>query len=152
LQTLFDEPEKVASVISEWFSTKGTDMINEVDAFLKIFDEATNNALTDNTTNKSGLSASITGITEDTADLLASYLNAMRADLSALRAMASDYYLKTMPDVTQTLGNQLATLKLIETNTLKTANNTADIAESVDDTYRLLKKATTSGSGVKLNI
>jgi hypothetical protein len=152
MQALFDAPETVAQTISEWFNSKGSDMIDEVNAFLKVFNDATGNSLTDNTTNKSGLSASITGITEETADLLASYLNAMRADLSALRSMASDYYMKTMPDVSETLGNQLATLKLIETNTLKTANNTADIAKIADDTYTLLKKATTSGSGVKLNL
>ena len=35
--------------------------------------------------------SSIQGVTEDTADLLASYINAMRADLSAQRSVIEKY-------------------------------------------------------------
>jgi hypothetical protein len=151
MENLFDAPEKVAAAISEWFNTKGEDMLNEVDAFLNVFNDATGGALTDSSS-KSGLSASITGITEDTADLLASYVNAIRADLSAMRTMATEFYLKTMPDVTSTLGAQLASLKAIETNTLRTANGVEDIYDVASDTNDLMHKLTKSGSGVKLNV
>jgi hypothetical protein len=150
MENLFDAPEKVAKVISDWFNTKGTAMLEEVDSFLNVFNDATGGALTE--TSKSGLSASITGITEDTADLLASYVNAIRADVSVLRAMATDFYYKTMPDVTSLLGSQLASLKAIEANTLRTANGVEDIFEVMKSTNDTIQKLTKSGSGVKLNI
>jgi hypothetical protein len=151
MENLFDAPEKVAAAISEWFNSKGELMVEEVDAFLKLFNDATGGSLTA-TSSKSGLSASISGITEDTADLLASYVNAIRADLSAMRTMATEFYLKTMPDVTTTLGAQLASLKMIETNTLRTANGVEDISDISKDTNDLLHKLTKTGSGVKLNV
>ena len=128
-------------------------MISASEDFLEAFNKATGGAITTTGEKENeGLSKGISSVTEDTADLLASYLNAIRADVSIKRQLLQEFYLKTMPDVTRTLGSQLAELKRIEANTLRTANNTDVISEKMSDTYLLIKKATTPGSGVKLNI
>lgn len=84
----------------------------------------------------SGLSAGISSITEDTADLLASYVNAIRADVSAIRhineVLLGDSDLGGMTAIQQ---SQLSQLILIETNTRR---NT----EYANQIYDLLRQAT----------
>ena len=143
----------LAESLKDFFDNEGGKMISASEDFLEAFNKATGGAITTTGEKENeGLSKGISSVTEDTADLLASYLNAIRADVSIKRQLLQEFYLKTMPDVTRTLGSQLAELKRIEANTLSTANNTDVISEKMSDTYLLIKKATTPGSGVKLNI
>lgn len=143
----------LAETLKDFFDNEGGKMISASEDFLEAFNKATGGAITATGEKENeGLSKGISSVTEDTADLLASYLNAIRADVSLKRQLLQEFYLKTMPDVTKTLGSQLAELKRIEANTLRTANNTDAISEKMSDTYLLVKKATTPGSGVKLNI
>lgn len=90
---------------------------------------------------KSTLSKGIQSITEDTGDILASYINAMRADLAAQRQFVQQ--LVTIAQLhTDQFANMYAELLRIQVNTLATANNTAAIAQTTENTYNLLKSAT----------
>lgn len=60
---------------------------------------------------------SIKGITEETADLLASYLNAIRLDCSVIRAEQAKYF----PEMNEIAKSQLAQLGMITQNTLRNA-------------------------------
>ena len=69
---------------------------------------------------------SIKGITEETADLLASYVNSIRLDLSVVREMQG----KFLPEMSEIAKSQLTQLNLIAQNTLRNA----DAAERIDKT------------------
>lgn len=102
-------------------------------------------------TSKSTLSKGIQEVTEDTASLLASYINSMRADV----AVTKEQLLKIvqMAQYSQaSLGGMLAQLLLIQTNTLNTANNTQRANEIAEKTFDLLKSATTNGGITQFNV
>lgn len=65
----------------------------------------------------SSISNSIKSITEETADLLASYINAIRADVSVMRAAQAVY----LPELSTIARSQLAELSSISQNTLRNA-------------------------------
>lgn len=69
---------------------------------------------------------SIKSITEETADILASYLNAVRLDVSVIREMQG----KFIPEMSEIAKSQLTQLNLIAQNTLRNA----DAAERIDKT------------------
>ena len=69
---------------------------------------------------------SIKSITEETDDILASYLNAVRLDVSVIREMQG----KFIPEMSEIAKSQLTQLNLIAQNTLRNA----DAAERIDKT------------------
>jgi len=102
-------------------------------------------------TSEDTLSKGIAGVTEDTANLLASYINAMRADLSMQLSFVGRILANT-----ESYNNYFALMQadimLIQMNTLRTANNTDRLVELSEVTYSILRNASISGSGVKFNI
>ena len=74
----------------------------------------------------SNASASIKNITEETADIIASYLNACRADVAANRAMIADYF----PQYLSVLTTGNASLRNLEEQARLTAANTDAIKKS----------------------
>lgn len=93
----------------------------------------------------SSASSSIKNITESTADLLASYLNAIRADVSVNRAtllqmLAIVQGQSEMPIIARA---QLAQLEQIARNTNRNANFAEDI-------YNLLHSLAPDGQGIKI--
>lgn len=86
----------------------------------------------------SSVSNAIKGITEETADLLASYINAIRADVSVQRVDISFIRLSV-----EQLGRQQSVIAEAQTQQLRQiADNTRQNAESADAIYRLLTLAT----------
>lgn len=79
----------------------------------------------------SSASNSIKSITEQTADLLASYVNAIRADVSVDRGMIADYFPQYLAAMTS--GN--ASLQNIEQNTAAIMRSNDAIQKSVADLY-----------------
>ena len=81
--------------------------------------------------NSSSASSSIKGISENTADLLASYVNAIRADTSVNRTTLSMILVEIQRNGSlSTIANaQLEQLRSISANTYATSVNTAAIAE-----------------------
>lgn len=76
----------------------------------------------------SSTSNSIKGITESTADLLASYLNACRADLSVVRNLHERYY----PQFSEIGNAQIIQMKSIAQNTLRNAEAAERIEVAVN--------------------
>lgn len=76
-----------------------------------------------------GLSKGIAGITENTADLLASYLNSVRADVAAELALARMFVLMYFPRTCWLAEAQLTELRSISRNT---GNNVALVSEIRD--------------------
>ena len=70
---------------------------------------------------------SIQSITEETADILASYLNAVRLDVSVIREMQG----KFIPEMSEIAKSQLTQLNLIAKNTLRNA----DAAERIEKIF-----------------
>ena len=129
------------------------DKIEESQAIWDALNEAAKEVGIDlgQTSVKDTLSKGIQSVTEDTANLLASYLNAIRADVAATRQIITQ-----LIQISQTNSNtfalQLAELVKIQVNTFNTANNTAQIASTAQATYDLLKAATVPSGGTKFNM
>lgn len=100
---------------------------------------------------KNTLSKGIKEITEDTANLLASYINAIRADVAINREQIMQL-VKLSQINQQSLGQMLAQIMLIQVNTFNTANNTREIADTVKETNNIIKNATIQGGGTRFNI
>lgn len=71
---------------------------------------------------QSGLTSSIQGVTEDTANLLGSYLNAIRQDVSVQRNIMENIGSNLLPTISITAQAQLQQLNAIAANTLANAN------------------------------
>lgn len=96
---------------------------------------------------QSGLSGAIQGVTEDTAELLGSYMNAMRADLSVNRAnlqKLTDSVISPLNEMALAVAN----LKHLET----IASNTGRNADAADKIYDLLDSVTRPSTGRKVNV
>ena len=91
-----------------------------------LFDAMKNNGFDMRENGSSSATNSIKGITEETADLLASYVNNIRLDLSVVREMQG----KFLPEMSEIAKSQLTQLNLIARNTLRNA----DAAERIDKT------------------
>lgn len=91
----------------------------------------------------SGLSGSIQSITEDQADLLASYVNGIRADVAMIRAYYSQKMTSEGGDVISTISVNVAQ---IAANTLRSANNTDEIKNMINSVI------TTTPNGKKLRV
>lgn len=167
----FVKNKYLITALEEWYSkfadaySDGVLSDTEVNALRQMYEEAYNKAknMYDSATeaagiNKNGnsadkdtLSKGAQALTEDTGNLIGSYLNAIRADVAAQRV-----FLLQLVQLAQVNSNtfalQLAELIKIQVNTLATANNTNRIAETTDATYNLLRSATLRGSGTVFNL
>jgi len=95
---------------------------------------------------ESGTSSTIKGVTETTADILASYINAIRADVSMNRAMIGQYYplfLTTMSEGNVIANAQLTQLSLIVQNTSRNAG-------FVEQIYELLHRVAPDGEYMRV--
>lgn len=72
---------------------------------------------------------SIKGITEETADILSSYVNSIRLDLSVVREMQG----KFLPEMSEIAKSQLSQLNTIAQNTLRNANAAERIEKTVSE-------------------
>lgn len=117
------------NVISEYTGAEYADVKNSTDELSKQI-EATRDYLkntygwSDNSSSSSR--NSVKNITEETADILVSYCNSMRADL----AMVRESQAKFMPEMSEIAKSQLSQLNAIARNTLRNA----DAAERIDAT------------------
>lgn len=120
--------------------------------------------LSDSSSSASGITASAQSLTEGTGNILASYINAMRSDLSVIRSfydgsnsggIMNDIYSLFegyCPTIVNILSLNNSELIKIQNNTLRSANNSDGILEAITEVRGIFKKATTSGSGTKVNI
>lgn len=90
------------------------------------------------------LSKGIQSVTEDTANLLASYLNALRQDVSVKRSLIEKLIGEDMPKMSVIAQAQLTQLNIIASNTLRNA-------DTADRIYELVNRVVDRGSN-KLKI
>lgn len=100
---------------------------NVVPQLTGIFDALKEKGLDFRENGSSSLTNSIKGITEETGDLFASYLNAIRLDVSVIREMQG----KFLPEMSEISKSQLTQLNLIARNTLRNA----DAAERIEKIF-----------------
>lgn len=99
-----------------------------------------------------GLSAGIQGVTEDTADLLASYLNAVRADVSEQTHILWPRLLDDMlPQMNAIAESQLREQKKIAANTLINANAAVAIEQSNAEIRDILKRNIAGGGDFRIS-
>ena len=91
----------------------------------------------------SGLSKGIQGVTESTADLLASYINGMRADLSLVRESLRELAEENLAGFGAVARQQLSELRNISANTLRTAAAT-------DEILTIVRSNTIAGRGFRV--
>ena len=89
------------------------------------------------------LADGIKGLTEDTANLLASYLNAIRSDVSQMRAIQAFH----LPIISQSMPTITEHLAKIQANTYNTAVNTAAMSAKLEDIRSTLDSVMTSDGG-----
>ncbi|MFT3994788.1 MAG: tape measure protein [Dysgonomonas sp.] len=140
-----------AEIIKELISFK--DKVGEAQGIWDYLNEAAKEAgiSLENQADKDTLSKGIQALTEDTGSLLASYLNAMRAEQARQGVLISNIIAIAQTHTDQ-FANMYAELLRIQVNTLATANNTAVIAETTTATYNLLRQATIPSSGTAINL
>ena len=128
------------STISEYTSEEYADIISTTEELSEQI-EATRDYLQDkyhwSDNSSSSSSSSIKGITESTADVLSSYINAIRADVSVLRQMQGVY----LPKIDVTTQAQLQQLTMISENTLRNADAAVAIQASVSDMRDMMNRA-----------
>lgn len=107
--------QKIAETLNNAFAAQGYDIANGSSG------------------RSSGLSKSISGATEETNSLLASYLNAVRADVSVNREMIAEYF--PMYYAAMTSGNE--SLRNIENHTDAIMRSNNSIMESNEQLYSL---------------
>ena len=118
------------NVISEYTGAEYTDVKNTTEDLTKQI-EATRDYLkkvygwSDNSSSSSR--NSVKSITEETGDLIASYLNEIRLDCSVMRAEQAKYY----PEMSEIAKSQLTQLNAIARNTLRNA----DAAERIESIF-----------------
>lgn len=128
---LLQEIEKLKGTISD--SQKIWDYLNEAAKKAGISLE--------DTTSSNGLSKGIEGVTEDTANLLGSYLNGIRLDVSVKRALLEKIGNDILPKYNVLAEAQLTQLRAIADNTLRSAKNTEDnvaVLQEVRDMFNMV--------------
>lgn len=129
-EDLNDNTELAASTIKDFFDTEGNAMLDASQKFLEAFDKATGGALAaTGESDTSGMSKEIQGTTEDTANLLGSYLNAMRQDVSVKRMLQEKFFNDDFPKMSVIAQAQLRQLNEIARNTERNAQFTEEILD-----------------------
>lgn len=98
---------------------------------------------------QNGLSQSVKGITEDTANLLGSYLNAIRHDVSVKRSLLEDIAGNLLPTMSITAQAQLQQLNAIAANTKANADAAIEIQKSSTLIQNALSSVITQGKSGK---
>lgn len=129
-EDLNDNTDLAASTIKDFFDTEGNAMLDASQKFLEAFDKATGGALAaTGESDTSGMSKEIQGTTEDTANLLGSYLNAMRQDVSVKRMLQEKFFNEEFPKMSVIAQAQLQQLNAIAINTERNAQFAEDIRD-----------------------
>ena len=100
---------------------------------------------------KNGLSAGIQSVTEDTADLLASYINAIRASVAMNEGRWERLLGESLPQISVIAQSQLDAQRQIAENTLRSAKAAEAIMKSNDEINRRLARVTQGAEKIHVN-
>lgn len=145
--------EEEAATLKEYFDKIKNEGIPAVKQLYDSVNEATGGLLDDTESAKSGLSAGIQSVTEDTADLLASYINQIRADVAM---QTGSYWTRLLDDALPQMNviaqSQLDTQRQIAENTLRNAvaaETIVQYSKSIDDRLRRAQADKSTGFWMK---
>ena len=141
-------PDKLDGLAAKLMAgMEGVDAYNSaLDQLEKILNEKYGLSMKGDKESKSGLSAGIQSVTEDTADLLASYVNAIRASVAMNETRWEQLLNDSIPQMNVIAQSQLDAQRLIAENTLRNAVAAEAIVKSNDEINRLLVRATQGGA------
>lgn len=135
-----DAMNDAIAYVGEWFNTEGKALAEASDTLLSGIDEATGGLLSAGGDGSSGgKTVHGSSYSEETNNLILSYVNAIRADVSVERAILESMSGDQIPKITSIADAQLQQLKQITANT----GRNADLAEEIRD----LVKSAKTGKG-----
>lgn len=143
-----DSIDNVIDIISEWSDKIGTKIVENGEKIYKGVDNRTGGKLSANGSSSS-MSSSIKGLTEETGSLLASYINAIRADVSMSRDMLKQVVEVAFPQMNVLAEQQLKQLNAIVQQAKLIEANTRSNAEAAKNIQSALNSVLTLGSGGK---
>ena len=143
-----DSIYKVIDIISNWSDKIGTKIVENGEKIYKGVDNRTGGKLSANGSSSS-MSSSIKGLTEETGSLLASYINAIRADVSMSREMLKQVVEVAFPQMNVLAEQQLKQLNAIVQQAKLIEANTRSNAEAARNIQSALNSVLTLGSGGK---
>lgn len=143
-----DSIDNVIDIISEWSDKIGTKIVENGEKIYKGVDNRTGGKLSANGSSSS-MSSSIKGLTEETGSLLASYINAIRADVSMSREMLKQVVEVAFPQMNVLAEQQLKQLNAIVQQAKLIEANTRSNAEAARNIQSALNSVLTLGNGGK---
>lgn len=143
-----DSINKVIDLIVNWSDTVATKAIENGEKVYKEVDKRTGGRLSANGSSSS-MSSSIKGLTEETGSLLASYINAIRADVSMSRDMLKQVVEVAFPQMNVLAEQQLKQLNAIVQQAKLIEANTRSNAEAARNIQSALNSVLTLGNGGK---
>lgn len=143
-----DSIDNVIDIISEWSDKIGTKIVENGEKIYKGVDNRTGGKLSANGSSSS-MSSSIKGLTEETGSLLASYINAIRADVSMSRDMLKQVVEVAFPQMNVLAEQQLKQLDAIVQQAKLIEANTRSNAEAAKNIQSALNSVLTLGNGGK---
>lgn len=143
-----DSIDNVIDLIAEWGDKIGTQLVENGEKIYKGVNERTGGKLSANGSSSS-TSSSIKGLTEETGSLLASYINAIRADVSMSRYMLKQVVEVAFPQMNVLAEQQLKQLNAIVQQAKLIEANTRSNAEAAKNIQSALNSVLTLGNGGK---
>lgn len=143
-----DSIDNVIDLIAEWGDKIGTQLVENGEKIYKGVNERTGGKLSANGSSSS-TSSSIKGLTEETGSLLASYINAIRADVSMSRDMLKQVVEVAFPQMNVLAEQQLKQLNAIVQQAKLIEANTRSNAEAARNIQSALNSVLTLGNGGK---
>lgn len=143
-----DSINKVIDLIVNWSDTVATKAIENGEKVYKEVNKRTGGRLSANGSSSS-MSSSIKGLTEETGSLLASYINAIRADVSMSRDMLKQVVEVAFPQMNVLAEQQLKQLNAIVQQAKLIEANTRSNAEAARNIQSALNSVLTLGNGGK---
>lgn len=143
-----DSIDNVIDIISEWSDKIGTKIVENGEKIYKGVDNRTGGKLSANGSSSS-MSSPIKGLTEETGSLLASYINAIRADVSMSRDMLKQVVEVAFPQMNVLAEQQLKQLNAIVQQAKLIEANTRSNAEAARNIQSALNSVLTLGNGGK---
>lgn len=143
-----DSIDNVIDLIAEWGDKIGTQLVENGEKIYKGVNERTGGKLSANGSSSS-TSSSIKGLTEETGSLLASYINAIRADVSMSRDMLKQVVEVAFPQMNVLAEQQLKQLNAIVQQAKLIEANTRSNAAAANNIQSALNSVLTLGNGGK---
>ncbi len=139
--------EEEAAALKTYFDKIKNEGIPAVQKLFDGVNDATGGLLEETDKAKSGLTAGIQAMTENTGDLVASYLNGIRGDVSVQTHELWPRLLDvTLPQISVIAQSQLDAQRQIAENTLRNAVAAEAIVKSNNDISRLLTRVSQGGA------